>query len=161
VRRKKENSLMIKPDEVELYRRLRELAPEPYKGPGRAAVEAVAGDIGMCHKRAEYLLEKWIGKRYMDCGVSAVSGWFLPDAPSSLGVPFTAAASLASRFKFDEANNIVEIDGARVSGELINAFTRPTPPGLWFRIIEVTNGVVTVERRETGELCESKAPPPP
>jgi hypothetical protein len=73
-----------KPDEIELYRRLRELAPLPYKPPGRPAVEAAADAMGMSHRRAESLMEKWNSKGYMGCGVSPIQGWFEPDAPMSL-----------------------------------------------------------------------------
>jgi hypothetical protein len=76
---------MIKPDEIEFYRRLRQVAPEPYKGPGRLAVLAIADEIGLHSKRAEALMEKWIGRRYMECGVSAIQAWFMPAAPPHLG----------------------------------------------------------------------------
>jgi hypothetical protein len=74
-----------KPDEIEFYRRLREIAPLPYVSPGRSAVEAMADAMGMSHRRAESLMEKWSAKGYMDYGVSPVQGWFEPDAPVSLG----------------------------------------------------------------------------
>lgn len=36
----------------------------------------VVDDLGMNHKRAAYILEKWTDKGWWDYGVSVMAGWF-------------------------------------------------------------------------------------
>lgn len=76
---------------------------------------------------------------------------------------------LASRFVFDEAAEVVLVDGIKFTAEVFLAMSTPTPEGFWFRIIGADE-TVTVERRYVDELqrppaaaaaiAETPAPPP-
>ena len=65
---------MMKSDEKGL---LLALAEQP-KDASRIMPRDVAGHLGIPEKRAEYILNKWIGKGWFECGVSVFSGWLLP-----------------------------------------------------------------------------------
>lgn len=43
---------------------------------------------------------------------------------------------VSERVQFDDANDIVIIDGVRVDAHVLTSFTTPTPPGRWFRVID-------------------------
>jgi hypothetical protein len=68
---------MRKPDEIALYAYMRTVAAPI------ASTEAAANALGICHQRAYYLVEKWMGKWWCD-GVSGRFVYFLPEAPSAL-----------------------------------------------------------------------------
>ena len=66
------------------------------------------------------------------------------------------APPVSQRIKFDDANDIVIIDGVRVSSGVLNAFITPTRPGSWFRVLSRNEfGVVTIETR--ADLVEKPA----
>jgi hypothetical protein len=58
-------------------------------------------------------------------------------------------STLESRFKFDEVNQIVEIDGVKVSAELLTVYlTKPSPPRLWFRTVRGVDGTIVVHQKD-------------
>jgi len=66
----------------------------------------------------------------------------------------TASEKVPSQLvEFDDAADIVIIDGVRVSADVLRTFTRPTPAGIWFRIRERNEfGTVTIEQRRDEEV---------
>lgn len=55
---------------------------------------------------------------------------------------------VSTRIQFDDANDIVIIDGVRVASHVLTSFTTPTPPGRWFRVIERNEfNIVSIETR--------------
>ncbi len=52
----------------------RELLKEVQRG--EYATPMLAGEaLGMNEKRVTYICEKWLNKGWLDCGISARSGW--------------------------------------------------------------------------------------
>lgn len=79
---------MRKLDEIAFYAELRDAAAQfprsdGYWG-GRSAVLTIIQRLGIPEKRAYSLLEKWYGKRWIDCGTWVWGGWFTDDAPEVL-----------------------------------------------------------------------------
>lgn len=74
---------MRKPDEIELYARLREARTSAYKT-GAPWPNEIAEILGMPPNRMYYLLEKWVDKDWWEYGVSLRCGWFTEDAPEVL-----------------------------------------------------------------------------
>lgn len=58
---------------------------------------------------------------------------------------------VSERIQFDDANNMVTIDGVRVDAHVLSTFTSVTPPGRWFRIAErtehPTGAVIIIQMR--------------
>lgn len=54
---------------------------------------------------------------------------------------------LCERVKFGADNEFLEIDGYKVTANVLNEFTRVTPIGRWFRIIGRADGVITIETK--------------
>ena len=55
---------------------------------------------------------------------------------------------VSDRIVCDDENDIVLIDGHRVSARILNEFFTVSPPGRWFRIINRDDGVVTIETKQ-------------
>lgn len=74
----------MKPDEIALLRlTLAVHRFKPYKGApdekvAAPFIEEIGAAIGVPHKRAWFLAEKWTDKRWWDYGVSVRGGWFEP-----------------------------------------------------------------------------------
>ncbi len=62
----------MKQDEKELLERLQKRTAED---PNPPYVRQLVRDLGMNEKRAAYILEKWYGKGWYECGVSIMAGW--------------------------------------------------------------------------------------
>lgn len=75
-----------KPDEVAFFAALRNRAASDANGywGGRSGAEAVMQEVGINEKRAFYLLEKWYGKGWIECGTWVWGGWFTETAPQEL-----------------------------------------------------------------------------
>ena len=58
---------------------------------------------------------------------------------------------LASRFVFDEAQEIVIVDGIKIAGEVFSTIGTRTPEGDWLRVVSVDD-TATIERRHVDEL---------
>jgi len=71
----------MKPDEPRYYAALKSQVNIPF-----LVVDAIgtAHDLGIHYKRAEYLLNKWIDRGWLDCGISCARPWFTETAPESL-----------------------------------------------------------------------------
>lgn len=67
-------------------------------------------------------------------------GWQDPSA-----VYVSAEGALSRRLVVDDAADLITIDGCRVAGEALSAFTRPTPAGEWLRVVSTDGGVIVVE----------------
>lgn len=74
----------MKSDERELLRRL----VEQTKDPNMISFMPfqIAELIGMHPKRLHYLCEKWIDKGWLECGVSARTGWLTDVGAAALDV---------------------------------------------------------------------------
>lgn len=59
---------------------------------------------------------------------------------------------LSERFSFDDRINLAHIDGHPVSGEIFDAFTKVSAPGVRFRIIEAEPGGVIVIQTKRDEV---------
>lgn len=73
-------------DEIDFYAALRARAAgndNHYWG-GRSASVAEFTRLGIPEGRAYYLLEKWYGKGWIECGTWVWGGWFTEDAPEGL-----------------------------------------------------------------------------
>ena len=55
---------------------------------------------------------------------------------------------ISDRIVFDDANDIVLIDGHRVPSCVLDEFFTSTPVGRWFRIVNRDDGVVTIETKQ-------------
>lgn len=83
--------------------------------------------------------------------------YWSPDGWQDTSAIYTAAeGSLSRRLVVDDAADLVTIDGCRVAGEALSAFTRPTPEGRWLRVVSTADGVIVVEER--GDLVQAPAP---
>lgn len=56
--------------------------------------------------------------------------------------------ALSRRFTFDDVADVATIDGVRFAGAVVDAFTKPTPDGEWFRVVSTDNGVSVIERHQ-------------
>lgn len=83
-----------------------------------------------------------------------VPGYCSPEGWQSLAAA-AKAGPLERRFAFDEAANVVDVDGLKISGELFDHLGAPTPAGTWLRVTQVEGGVATVEQRT--DLVDPKA----
>lgn len=54
---------------------------------------------------------------------------------------------LSQNIVIDDRRDIARIYGIEVAGELLRTLGVPTPPGQWFRIVKVDNGVATIETK--------------
>lgn len=54
---------------------------------------------------------------------------------------------LSENVAFDDDRDIASVYGVRIAGELLRTLATPTPPGVWFRITRVEDGVSTIEQR--------------
>lgn len=61
---------------------------------------------------------------------------------------------LADNIQIDDLNDIVTIYGVRVAGEVLRYFTQPTRAGEWFRVVNIHNGVSTIETRRDDTLTD-------
>jgi hypothetical protein len=57
------------------------------------------------------------------------------------------AVKLSEKVKFDDALQVVEIDGVPVSYDLLLALTQPSQPEHWFRVVARDGGGLTVHWR--------------
>lgn len=65
---------------------------------------------------------------------------------------------LAENIQIDSDNDIVTIYGVKVAGAVLRTFTENTPIGTWFRVVNVHNGIATIEtRREESSAGGSDA----
>lgn len=55
---------------------------------------------------------------------------------------------LSERVRFGLDDKFLTIDGFKVSTNVLNEFTRVTPPGRWFRIINREDGLITIEQKQ-------------
>lgn len=65
---------MIKSDELALWK---ELWKRKNNGEDHPMIYQIAEELGIPFKRMDYIAEKWHGKRLIDCGVSARTGWII------------------------------------------------------------------------------------
>ena len=72
----------MKPDEQKLLSTLL-----PMESP---VVRDVIKSLGMNHKRAVYILEKWAAKGWYDYGVTVDLGWLYPEALKKSGIDTTS-----------------------------------------------------------------------
>lgn len=54
---------------------------------------------------------------------------------------------LSESIQIDDEADVLTAFGTKLSGELIRTLGEPTPPGIWFRIIKVENGLATIETK--------------
>jgi len=54
---------------------------------------------------------------------------------------------LSKNITLDDERDLATIYGVIVSGELLRTIGEPTPPGMWFRVIKVEDGVSTIETK--------------
>lgn len=73
-------------DEIALYAALRAEANARGNGQwgGRSTTARIVRLLDIPDGRADYLLEKWYGKGWIECGTSVWSGWFTDAAPQEL-----------------------------------------------------------------------------
>lgn len=67
----------MKPDERDLLARLQEETRSAAANPSRRYTSAIeiADTLGMNHKRAEYILHKWVERGWCNYGVSVRQAW--------------------------------------------------------------------------------------
>lgn len=58
---------------------------------------------------------------------------------------------LSENIQIDDGSDIVTIYRVRVAGEVLRYFTRPTRTGEWFRVVNIHDGVCTIETRRDTE----------
>lgn len=46
----------------------------------------------------------------------------------------------------DEADVLIAF-GTRIHGDLLRTLGEPTPPGTWFRVVKIENGVATINTK--------------
>lgn len=90
-------------------------------------------------------------------GPGVVPAYVSPDGWQVLDA---APGPLASRFVFDEAQELVLIDGLAVSAEFVQQWTAVTPEGQWFRVVATDNGHITVQRRDLPADALASTPAP-
>lgn len=59
---------------------------------------------------------------------------------------------LSKNIVIEDDKDILIAYGTKLSGELLRTLGTPTPPGRWFRIVKVENGVSTIEERIIDEV---------
>lgn len=72
---------MRKPDEIELFARMRAAEARGERCAGRA----IGRRLGMHEGRQGRIMEKWADRGWLEYGVSAFAGWLTPAAPLSIG----------------------------------------------------------------------------
>jgi hypothetical protein len=56
-------------------------------------------------------------------------------------------ARLSENVIFDDDADIANVFGVNIAGEIFRALGEPTPPGKWFRVVRVEDGVATLETK--------------
>ena len=79
-------------------------------------------------------------------GPGLAPGYCSPDGWQQLGPQ--QHGPLASRFEFDEAAEVISIDGVRVSAEFVGQFIKPSSPGRWFRVDAGDHGQPVISARD-------------
>ena len=69
----------------------------------------------------------------------------------------TETGPLASRFEFDEAREVVFVDGKAIAGAMFDGLASPTPSGTWFRVVNAEGETVTVESRTEADIVAGAA----
>lgn len=57
-----------------------------------------------------------------------------------------ARGPLSENVSLDDQADVATIYGIKVSGELLRTIGEPTPPGIWFRVVNVEDGLATVQQ---------------
>ena len=57
---------------------------------------------------------------------------------------------LSESVELDDERDIATVYGVKIAGELLRTLGEPTPPGRWFRVVKVEDGVATIETRQSG-----------
>lgn len=74
--------------------------------------------------------------------------YWSPDGWQTANDIYVAAeGALSRRLVVDDAADQLTIDGCRVAGQALAAFTKPTPDGQWLRVVSTAAGVIVVESR--------------
>lgn len=55
--------------------------------------------------------------------------------------------SLSDEIQIDDANDMLTVNGVKMSGALLRALTEPTAAGVWFRVVEKHGDHVHLEQR--------------
>lgn len=58
-----------------------------------------------------------------------------------------ARGPLSQNIVIQDDPDILIAYGTKLSGELLRTLGEPTPPGIWFRIVKIENGVAHVEQK--------------
>lgn len=68
-----------------------------------------------------------------------------------------ARQPLSKSIEIDDAGDIATIYGTKIAGSLLRVLGEPTPPGQWFRVIKLENGVATVQSKYEPEEGDPNA----
>ena len=55
--------------------------------------------------------------------------------------------TLSQNIAADDGQDVLTAYGVRISGELLRTLHQPTPPGVWFRVVNVENGLATIQTK--------------
>lgn len=118
-------------------------------------VALITGSRGLSDAEAAALLEQFTAVYGIDRQPAYVSrdGWQLLAAP--------VAGPLASRFAFDEAAGIVQIDSQKVAADVLDFLTTPSPDDVWYRVVSTDGGVTTIMHKHIDELAPPVDSAPP
>ena len=63
---------------------------------------------------------------------------------------------MSLQFSYDEARDVLTIEGIRYSGELFRGIGLETPVGAWIQIVKREDGVVTLRMRTADHASEDQ-----
>jgi hypothetical protein len=54
---------------------------------------------------------------------------------------------LSAHIQVDDENDLIVSYGVKISGVMLRTLGEPTPPGRWFRVVKVEDGMATIETK--------------
>ncbi len=54
---------------------------------------------------------------------------------------------ISQNVEIDDEADVATIYGTKISGEVLRTLGEPTPPGRWFRVIKIENGLAHIETK--------------
>ncbi len=57
---------------------------------------------------------------------------------------------------YDDAQDVVLVDGIRYAGDLFRTFRMRTPQGVWLRVVESADGLIHVEQKTEEEIAHGQ-----
>lgn len=121
------------------------------------AAAVLVGPRRLSGEELAALLQQYVAQSAQGSLLPLPAYWS-PDGWQDASAVYVASeGALSRRLVVDDAADMLTIDGCRVAGEALAAFTKPTPDGQWLRVVSTADGVIVVESRN--DLVQATAAP--